>query len=327
MLRSKNRATVQKGRWKRAVFLAGICVLLLLLGGFIGFAWLLHRPVHAADGFEEPGLSSTWISWRMAPGAFSTQSTIVRSGRRAGQITLRANDCFQEANDSGPANERDELTEAPWLWSRTEKTYAYSFSLYLPRDFPIVDKRLVLAQWKQVCEWKNCRPKYPVLAIRYVRGILYITRRTDGGQVKLYQSQGEMRGQWLDFHFVTRFSQQEDGLIQGWLNGQQIVRYRGVTAYRAARAYPTHGFFYFKMGLYRDLMKEPMTIYLDDFRKDECTASASEWQYPPVYDQRRGEESGRITVMDPFFLAPTGTLSRLRRSCEEYGFLFSSYYR
>jgi len=80
-----------------------------------------------------------------------------------------------------------------------------------------------------------------------------------------------MRGRWLDFRFVIRFSQNDDGLITGWLNGQQIVQYRGVTAYRAAFGYPAHGFFYFKMGLYRDLMQEPMTIYLDEFRKDQLS--------------------------------------------------------
>jgi hypothetical protein len=193
----------------------------------------------------------------------------VHGGHYAARITLRANDCFEAASDDGSANERDELIESPLLWSRTGKIYEYAFSLYLPKDFPIVQTRLIIAQWKQVCEWWDCRPSNPVLAIRYIGGILYITRKNDASQVTLYRSQGEMRGQWLDFRFVTRFSQQEDGIINGWLNGRQIVQYQGVTAYRTAKGYPAYGFFYFKMGLYRDLMKEPMTIYLDDFRKDQ----------------------------------------------------------
>jgi hypothetical protein len=163
--------------------------------------------------------------------------------------------------------------EVPWFWSQSGTTYDYRFSLYLPTDIPIVQERLVIAQWKQLCEWVSCRPDNPVLAIRYVGGVLFVTRRNDAGQTTIYRSQGEMRGRWLDFRFVTRFSQSDDGVIDGWMNGQQIVRYRGVTAYRAARGYPAHGFFYFKMGLYRDLMKQPMTIYLDDFRKDQCAAS------------------------------------------------------
>ena len=98
-----------------------------------------------------------------------------------------------------------------------------------------------------------------MLAVRYVGGVLSITRKTDAGEVATYRSQGEMRGRWLDFRFVTRFSPKDDGAIDGWLNGERIAQYRGVTAYGAARGYPAHGFFYFKMGLYRDLMRQPMT--------------------------------------------------------------------
>jgi hypothetical protein len=264
---------VHRPRFHRVVLFVGALVLLLLAAAGIGLAWLLRRPVHIEDRFEEPKLSSIWTAWRMVPGAFSTQREIVHGGHSAAQITLRANDRFEEASDDGPANERDELMEVPWFWSRSEATYDYRFSLYLPKDFPIVQTRLVIAQWKQLCEWVSCRPDNPLLAIRYVGGVLFVTRKNDAGQETIYRSQGEMRGRWLDFRFVIRFSQVDDGVINGWMNGEQIVRYRGVTAYRAARGYPAHGFFYFKMGLYRDLMKQPMTIYLDDFRKDQCVTS------------------------------------------------------
>ena len=263
-------AALQKPMFRRVLLFAGALVLLLVAAEIIRLVWLLHRPVHIHDGFEEPKLSSIWTAERMVPGAFSTQREIVRSGHSAAQITLRANDRFEAASDDGAASERDELTEAPRFWSQPGRTYDYKFSLYLPRDFPIVDVRLVIAQWKQLCEWEPCRPDNPLLAILYVDGVLFVTRKNDAGQVTMYRSQGEMCGRWLDFRFVTRFSQNDDGAIDGWMNGQQIVQYRGITAYRAARGYPAHGFFYFKMGLYRDLMQQPMTIYLDDFRKDQC---------------------------------------------------------
>jgi hypothetical protein len=249
--------------------LAAGTLLLLLLAGVGSLVWLLQRPVHVADDFEERELSSVWVSARMVPGSFATQSEVVHSGRRAAQITLHAGDRFEPATDEGPANERDELMEAPSTWSRMGRAYEYAFSLYLPPDFPIVDTRLVVAQWKQLCEWIRCRPGNPVVAIRYVGGVLYVTRKNEDGQVTLYRSRGEMRGRWLDFRFVIRFSQHEDGRIDGWMNGERIALYRGVTAYRSALGYPAHGFFYFKTGLYRDLMKEPMTLYLDGFRKDQ----------------------------------------------------------
>jgi len=265
---------MQKLSFRRVLLLAAALVLLLVAAEAARLAWLLHRPVHIQDDFEEPKLSSIWMGLRMVPGAFSTQSEIVHSGHRAAQITVRANDRLEAASDDGAANERDELMEAPRFWSLPGRTYDYRFSLYLPPDFPIVDVRLVVAQWKQLCEWVSCRPDNPVLAIRYVGGVLFVTRQNDAGETAIYRSQGEMRGRWLDFRFVTRFSQRDDGAIDGWMNGLRIVQYRGVTAYHAARGYPAHGLFYFKMGLYRDLMKQPMTIYLDDFRKDQCATSA-----------------------------------------------------
>ncbi len=259
----------KRGRIRRILLSLGIGFLLLVSGVVICLGWLMRRPIHNQDSFEEPGLDSVWISKAMVPEAFSIQNRIVRGGRYAAQIVLKSGDVHEDASWKGEANERDEICEAPWFWSRMDRTYQYSFSLFLPKDFPIVDTRLVIAQWKQVCEWFGCRPPNPVLAIRYSRGELFVTRRGDEGQTRLYTSLGEMRGRWLDFRFVIRFSQKEDGFINGWLNGQQIVKYTGVTAYRSSFGYTAHGFFYFKMGLYRDPMKELMTIYLDEFRKDQ----------------------------------------------------------
>lgn len=49
--------------------------------------------------------------------------------------------------------------------------------------------------------------------------------------------------------------------------GEQFIHPAGVDTMRI---------FYFQTCLYRDLMKEPTTINLDDFRKDQREASASE---------------------------------------------------
>jgi len=85
----------------------------------------------------------------------------------------------------------------------------------------------------------------------------------------LYSTKQEMRGRWLDFRFETRFSRDQDGQIDAWLNGEPIVHYKGPTVYQQQRGYPAHGLVYFKMGLYRDEMQQPMTIYVDEYRKDE----------------------------------------------------------
>ena len=128
-----------------------------------------------------------------------------------------------------------------------------------------------LAEWKQLCEWVRCRPDNPVLAIRYQGGELFITRQDDHKIYKLYSTREEMRGRWLDFRFETRFSPGHDGRIDAWLNGQPIVHYLGPTAYQVKRGYLAQGYVYFKMGLYRNEMPQPMTIYVDEYRKDELS--------------------------------------------------------
>jgi Polysaccharide lyase len=138
-----------------------------------------------------------------------------------------------------------------------------------------VPQRLVIAQWKQVCEWSRCQPQNPVLAIRYQGGELTVTRQDEGGKSVLYSTKEEIRGRWLDFQFETRFSRERNGeragYIDGWLNGEPIVSYHGATAYQEQRGYPEHGYVYFKTGLYRDEMQRPMTIYVDEYRKDELS--------------------------------------------------------
>ncbi len=262
-------SSAKRSRIRRILLCFGIGFLLLVSGLAVYLGWLMRRPIHIQDSFEEPDLSPIWISMAMVPESFSIQNEVVRGGGKAAQITLKSGDIHEDASWKGEASERDEICEAPWFWSRMDRIYEYSFSLYLPKDFPIVDTRLVIAQWKQVCGWFGCHPPNPVFAVRNSRGELLVTRRDDEGQTKLYTSQGEMRGRWLDFRFVVKFSQKQNGFFNGWLNGQQIIKYKGVTAYRSSFGYTAHGFFYFKMGLYRDLMKEPMRIYLDEFRKDQ----------------------------------------------------------
>jgi len=104
-------------------------------------------PIHVYDGFESPQLSGfRWLRRRFEPNAVVSQTAVVRSGHRALAITVHAGDRPEAASQGGVATERDEIMEAWWLFSRAERTYVHSFSLYLPKDFPQTAERLVIAQ-------------------------------------------------------------------------------------------------------------------------------------------------------------------------------------
>ncbi|ADV81187.1 heparin lyase I family protein [Terriglobus saanensis] len=263
-----------KNRLIRVATLLFTLFLVAVLAATAYLSRVRHRPVHVADNFESPALSPIWMTSRLVPSAFSVQHEVVHDGHHTGQITLHPGDMLDPASNMGPASERDELMEHWRFWSRPHHTYAQSFSLYLPTDFPIVDDRLVLAQWRQVCFTGRCLPNNPVLAIRYVNGELFITRKNDAGEAKLFSTHDEVRGQWLNFRFINRFSPGSDGLIDITFNDKQVAHFEGVTAYSADSGYLSSGTFFFKMGLYRDLLPIPMTLYMDGYRKDECSEAS-----------------------------------------------------
>jgi hypothetical protein len=253
---------------KFLVAVVSFAVALLVLG-----ATLRAIPLHVYDGFESARLSRLrWSRSRFERGAVVSQEGVVRAGRRVA-ITVHPVDRYEQGIEGSASTERAELMEAWWLWSRTGHTYVYSFSLFLRRDFPITPERLVLAQWRQLCEASRCRPDRPLLAIRYEDGRLQVTRQNQDEKEMLYQGDQEVRGHWLDFRFVTRFDAGADGRVDATLNGAKILSYRGSTVFQPAPGYPRGGLIYFKTGLYRDALHEPpWTIYVDEYRKDECKA-------------------------------------------------------
>jgi hypothetical protein len=239
------------------------------------------REIEVHDGFESRELSSSWSRWRFLPGDLEIQGERARSGCCSVRITLHPGD--QMEDERGTVLERAELTESPKLVSAEDSAYEYSFSLLLPKDFPIVPDRLVLAQWKQYCESGRCSIDNPVIALRYESGRLFVSLKTDPRKRTLFSESSDVRGRWLDFRFLIRFSRTGRGRIRAWLNGSRIVDYEGVTAYSKEYGYPSPGYFYFKMGLYRDHVDRVMTIYIDDYAKKTLRG------FPPLRKETPGQ--------------------------------------
>ena len=248
-----------------------LAVGLMLLSAGISRAQVANVPgMDVYDDFETSELSKLWSADRFEPGAVTMQTNIFRAGHGAAKITLRARDTFEAGINGSNDSERDELMEAKKLTSKENEAYEFSFSMFLPTNFPIVPTRLVIAQWKQCCP-NGVSDDSPVVAVRYVSGALKITHQTGPHQMTLFETNTELRGQWLDFRFQMRFSTNTTGRIKAWLNDKAVVDYTGVNAYpeNEKTGYLNPSRFYFKMGLYRDLMAEPMTIYIDEYRKKQ----------------------------------------------------------
>lgn len=251
----------------RLVALTGISVLAM------SAQRTLVSRVEVHDDFEAPALSDLWATDRFAPGAVRLESDIVHGGKQALAITVHSRDMFEPGGTGESDSERAELREADKLVAREGRVYEYSFSMYFPKDFPIVPVRLVIAQWKQYCngEGKRCSNDSPVLALRYIDGEMQVTQDLAHQHHILWQQKAEFRGRWLNFRIRARFTPDASGHDEVWLDGKEIADLHGPTAnvQDATTGYGKPGVFFFKMGLYRNVMEQPMTVYVDDYRKQE----------------------------------------------------------
>ena len=233
---------------------------LFLLAAAVGVA---AEPV--VDGFDtEPVGPPRWDLRSVTPGRMTVQGDMVRAGAGALRFEVRERDVAQIGGD-GEDTERTELREARALWSRFGETYEYRFSMYVPPDFPILDLRLVTAQWKQRCK-TDCN-RSPIVAQRYRQGVLFVTIETPKGRETIGKYDGAVPGRWLDLRYRIRFAV-SDGAVAAWVNGEQVADYRGPLGFP-----DDHPDVRFGLGLYRNRLTQPMVLYFDEYRKEQVTAS------------------------------------------------------
>jgi hypothetical protein len=227
-------------------------------------------PMSVYDGFESPTLGSIWMTQLLAPGSYAVESDVVRAGHGALRITVRPHDSFMAGSQATTDTERDELTEAWPYTTRKNVPYEVSWSMYVAQDFPIVPVRLVVAQWWEWCHTSElCNYNSPVLAVRYISGELLITQDLNHHDNVLYREKRDLRGRWLDLRFQVKFTPETAGFVRAWLDGKQVVDFKGATANEenATTGYGPPELIPFRIGLYRNVMPEPMTIYFDEYRK------------------------------------------------------------
>src|SRR5580658_877037 len=207
------------------------------------------------DGFEGDALAAFWLpgeygSRLHTPEAIRLTTNFARSGAYAAQITIHQGD-IAAAGDAETTVERDELDSGHYRLMGREAWYGFSF--LMPKDFPIVDVRLVISSCKQ-----SDVPR-PLTAERFRAGKHTFTVESQGRK-ETYNLPEIPLGRWVDVVCRSRYSTNNDGCVQVWMNGREVVSYKGPLGDPKAK-----NAFYHKIGLYRDRMAEPMTIYFDNY--------------------------------------------------------------
>lgn len=92
--------------------------------------------------------------------------------------------------------------------------------------------------------------------------MFFVTIETPRGRQTIYRHRQSILGQWQDLRYRIRFAWPE-GAVAVWLNGDRAADYQGPLGYP-----DDPPGVYFRFGLYRDRLSQPMSLYLDASRTD-----------------------------------------------------------
>jgi len=216
--------------------------------------------VTQTDDFESGQLADFWRPGgaghgRYVPEAVSITDQYRRSGESCVRLTTEEGAIIQDGGD-GNFTERAELDSGKHPFLNNQVWYKYS--LLIPEHFPVIDTRLVISQIKQ-----SGVSVGPLVAQRFRNGRHYLTVRELSGRSKKqikFELPELTTERWHDFAIQVYFSEEKDGIVNFWMDGKQVVSFHGKTAHKRGK-----NEFYHKMGMYRDQVDVPMTIYFDDY--------------------------------------------------------------
>ncbi len=193
----------------------------------------------------------------------------VRAGRQSVRFEVRAGDCSWNSlgfSDCDTDRERHELVQIGDTQSQGD-AYWYGWSIYLPKDYPVVyPSKVALGQFHEI--------EHVTWLFRNKDGGYFVNRQNGFGPAYGFDKileDGEMRGVWNDIEVFARWMPDETGVFTVWLNGRQVYDHRGPTMHRDARPY-------FKFGIYRNVVSRyklangvdrlpTQVVYFDEVRR------------------------------------------------------------
>ncbi|MBX3256821.1 MAG: polysaccharide lyase [Chitinophagaceae bacterium] len=247
---------------------------LLLCATLITYAGSAQEKLLVKDSFEDSTYKENWKSAQVCC-SYSLQrsDSVARDGKYSLRVELHSTDpIVSKGKRAELTTSAIELSPAKW---------SYSFSTYLPVDYPTDPSYEIIAQWHEVADahlGEKSRTPPISLQIQNGRWVLSIKWATDpvntskslSGAKKIDLGEAA-RNIWTDWKFIIYFSYKEDGYIELWKNNEPFVCYNGPNYYNDEMG-P-----YFKIGLYKSQWKRsmpklnisPRVIYIDNILIDK----------------------------------------------------------
>ncbi len=218
-----------------------------------------HSEVVQLD-FEVGSFQGWDVRRLVGPYSGAMETDIVRHGRYAARFELRNGDRVSHGWRA-EIKDRHNVSFGRDVW--------YAFSTYLPPDYPDHDYSCVLAQWHDQAELGDPSGKPPI-AHRIRDGRFYVTlaaspMASDSPEHRgvLFETSENVKGVWHDYVYRVHWPNGGPGEIEMWLNGKQVVDYRGPLGYANQIRGP-----YFKFGMYcAEDVPQPHVVYHDSYRR------------------------------------------------------------
>ena len=187
------------------------------------------------------------------------EDKVTRDGEGSVRFELRPEDTWWDGHKNSHRTEM-RFSESYSGW--------YGFSMFIPDDGSTIGSKTYIGQWHAGGKGSAVRGsgKAPAISQCFVgssnyNDILAITVYSNSGLQYMEMIPHFPRGVWVDFIYEIKFSSGKKGILNVWMNGKQVVKYKGPTTYRGA----VH---MFKFGIYTlrpNEINKPVIVYFDEY--------------------------------------------------------------
>lgn len=175
--------------------------------------------------------------------------------------------------EAGNVNQGYDRSELAAKYRATPgKEYWYGWSLYIPEDFEGAKRGIVVSQLHGYNPRYLSKGKFFQLSVKDDKWHLWlefqkdpkleITGNSTGPYRKILQKDTErvQKGKWTDFVVRVKWTHENDGFFQLWIDGKQVVDHRGATYFNVPNG-PL-----FKAGAYKRTDHGRSFVYVDEVR-------------------------------------------------------------
>lgn len=212
------------------------------------------------DNFDSQIPSDIWSLSRLPENGYQQIDSTGRLGEKAVILTVRPNDFLRQGPSPNQTRERCELGENTNYLIAPDTDIWYGISFYIPKNFPIVDNRLVIAQWRTSKTTKA--HENPPLALRYINDELIFTIKNEEYWTIFFVDKKPKKEVWHNLLVNYCWRENHLGRCAVILNGMYRGKYEGHLGY-----YHLEPKLEFRFGLYRDGLKEPQSLIFSRFRR------------------------------------------------------------